>query len=189
MLSLHGTEAWLYNVLQEGEIGCERWQNTGLAVAKDHAYRCYEDFGKRQNVYRPEIKPLWSKQLRNVLGRCVADTRQKTGKERVRLFQFKSLADCRREFANHIGAPDLEWEPDNEPEPTLGAAVEQTAQNAGEPSKTDTLDDAPDFEWEPMIEPEDSEWERVDEDDIEREPVDELGDRSECEPGDERETD
>ena len=38
LLSLRGTMSWLYHILQEGAIGCERWQNDGLTVSKDHAY-------------------------------------------------------------------------------------------------------------------------------------------------------
>ena len=78
---------------------------------------CYEDFSKQQHDWRPEIKAVWSKKVRTVLGPCVGDTRQTTGKERVRSFKFAPLADCRRQFANHI--PDLEWEPDDEPDPAL----------------------------------------------------------------------
>ncbi len=167
--SLSGTGAWLHHVLQEGRIGIERWNANGLTTGKDNAYMHYEEFSKQQRDWRPEIKAVWSKAVRSMLGSCVGDTRLQTSFGRVRSFQFASLADCRRQFANHI--PDLEWEPDDEPDPALGAAVEQTVQNACEPSKTDTLDDAPDFEWEPMIEPEDIEWEPVDEPD---EPADEL---------------
>src|ERR1019366_7925056 len=104
--SLHGAEAWLYHVLQEGSIGCERWQDTGLTVSKDHAYGCFEAFSKQQRAWRPEIKDLWSKKIRTSLGACVADARPK----HVRSFQFAPLADCRRQFETHAGAPNIEWE-------------------------------------------------------------------------------
>jgi hypothetical protein len=93
--SLAGTEAWLYDVLQEGSIGHENWQSVGITVRTDDAYRCYEDFSKQQRAWRPEIKSVWSKKMRAALGRCVADTKQKTGSDRVRSFQFAPLADCR----------------------------------------------------------------------------------------------
>jgi hypothetical protein len=38
--SLQGTEAWLYHVLQDGRIGFgNNWEQTGLMVSKDIAYR------------------------------------------------------------------------------------------------------------------------------------------------------
>jgi hypothetical protein len=112
--SLHGTEAWLLHILQEGEIGSQRWRDGGLTVSKDQAYLCYEDFSKRQHVWRSEIKAEWSKKIRTVLGRCVVDTRP--GKDRTRSFQFASLSDCRRQFEAYAGAQDIEWQPMDEPE-------------------------------------------------------------------------
>jgi hypothetical protein len=113
MHSLHGTEAWLHDVLQEGEIGSERWQTNGLEVTKDHAYGCHEDFSRRQRDYRPETKTAWSKKIRKALGPCVTDARQTQGGERKRFFRFAPLSDCRDQFARHIGALDIEWEPEN----------------------------------------------------------------------------
>jgi hypothetical protein len=162
--SLHGTMSWLHHVLQEGAIGGGAWQNDGLAVSKDHAYMCYEEFSKRQHAWRPEIKAVWSKHIRAVLGPNVEDTRPTTGNERVRSIAFAPLAVCRRQFTNHIGAPDLEWEePDNEPGSAPGAAVGQTAEDTG----SDALHDAPSIEWEPELEPEPDNW-------SEYEPEDEL---------------
>lgn len=146
--SLHGTEAWLYHVLQEGSIGCEHWQdNTGLTVSKDQAYLCFEDFSKQQRAWRPEIKDLWSKKIRAVLGPCVADTRPK----HVRSFQFAPLADCRRRFEIHAGAPNFEWEPDSDPEHPVRAR--QAAHDAGLPT---AMLDAADLEGEWLSEPGDA---------------------------------
>ena len=49
-LSLAGTDAWLYHVLQEGAIGYMNWEGAGLTVSKDDAYGCYEDFSKQQHA-------------------------------------------------------------------------------------------------------------------------------------------
>jgi hypothetical protein len=68
--SLAGTEAWLYHVLQEGAIGCEPWQNTGLAVSTDYAYLCFEDYSKRQRDWRPDRKDSWSKKCAPCLARA-----------------------------------------------------------------------------------------------------------------------
>lgn len=111
MLSLHGTKAWLYQTLQEGCVGAERWTDGDLVVSTDHAYGCYEAFCKQQREYRPDTKSVWSKKLREVFGPCMRDTRR--GKERARSFQFASLAECRDRFAAHLGAPSIEWEADS----------------------------------------------------------------------------
>lgn len=150
--SLHGTEAWLYHVFQEGEIGCVRWQDKGLIVDKDQAYRCFEEFSKRQHAWRPDSKSVWSKKIRAVLGQSVVDTRQTTGSERVRSFKFAPLTECRRRFAAHAVAPNIEWELENEPMPAEPRA-QQTAEDVGEPTETDLWPDAPSNEWEPDLEP------------------------------------
>ena len=156
--SLAGTEAWLYHVLQEGAIGSERWQNTGLSVSTEHAYMCFEDYSKRQRDYRPDRKDLWSKKMRVMLGPCVEGTRP--GKERVRSFQFAPLKKCRSQFETHARAPNIEWEQENEPKPDTGAAViPQTAEDVGELTELDVPLDAPELEWEPTEEPDDVEWE------------------------------
>ena len=109
--SLNGTDAWIYHVLQEGKIGFERWQKTGLAVSTDNAYFCYEEYSKRQREYKPNKKSDWSKKFRKALGSCLGETRT-GGKERERRFVLASLADCRLRFALHVGATKIEWEPE-----------------------------------------------------------------------------
>jgi Family of unknown function (DUF5906) len=112
-LGLTGTDAWLHQVLQDGEIGPDRWENTGLIIGTDQAYGCYEDFSKRQHAFRPDTKSIWSKKIRKALGPCVSDTRRKQGNQRIRSFEFTKLTDCRRQFALHLGAPTIEWEPES----------------------------------------------------------------------------
>ncbi|MGO9401564.1 MAG: primase-helicase family protein [Xanthobacteraceae bacterium] len=118
VLSLNGTASWLHHVLQEGSVGCANWSANGLTIDTSHAYMCYEDFSKKQHNWRPEVKAVWSKSVRTVLGPCIGDTRQQNGTQRIRSFQFKPLSDCRRQFAQHIGAPDLEWEPADDTDET-----------------------------------------------------------------------
>ena len=113
--SLRGTEAWLFDALQEGAIAGECWQISGLTVTKDNAYDHYEEFSKRQRDWRPDGKSVWSKKIFERLGSCVQGARQKDAGERVRVFKFAPLADCWRKFEAHI--PNIEWEePNNEPE-------------------------------------------------------------------------
>ena len=116
--SLIGTDAWLYHVLQEGEIGCVRWGDVGVTVSKDDAYRSFQEFSKQQHAWRTEIKDLWSKKIRTALGFYMIDTRP--GK--VRSFQFASFSDCRRQFESYAGAPSILWDADNDPstESSLG---------------------------------------------------------------------
>ena len=46
--SLRGVEAWVHHILQEGAIGYSVWQDDGLAVSKEDAYKQYLDFSKEQ---------------------------------------------------------------------------------------------------------------------------------------------
>ena len=132
--SLAGTDAWLYHVLQEGAIGYKNWDSVGLTVSTGDAYGCYEDFSNQQHAWRPEIKSVWSKKMRTALGRCLIDTKQKTGSDRVRSFQLAPLAACRQQFETHVGAPNIEWETENEPMSLPGVAiVRPTADEVGEP--------------------------------------------------------
>jgi hypothetical protein len=110
MLSLKGAKAWLCNVLQEGAIGYNKWTDTGLLIGKDQAYDHYETFSKQRREYQPEIKDIWSKSVRGALGQKVKSTRPTVNGTRAHSFEFGSLADCRRQFAEHLGDPGLEWE-------------------------------------------------------------------------------
>jgi hypothetical protein len=113
-LSLHGSLAWLYDVLQEGSISGERWQDAGLTIETDRAYMHYVDFSKRQRDWKPEIKSVWSKNIQAALSPHIGLTRPTKGNTRVRSFQFAHLDDCRRQVASHLGAPDLEWEAESQ---------------------------------------------------------------------------
>jgi len=155
LLGLRGTKAWLYHVLHEGSVGYDRWQETGLIIRTDQAYSSYEEFSKQRREWQPEIKAVWSKNIHAVLGPNVEDTRPTIGTERVRSFQFTPLSDCRRQFATHLSAPDLEWgEPEN------------GSEKRPETAETEPEDD----DWEPVDDPEDDEWEPVDEPQPENEP-------------------
>ena len=122
--SLRGVEAWVHHILQEAAIGSNTWKNDGLAVEKDYAYQCYVDFTKQQRDWRPDVKSVWSKKMRELLGGCVQETKQKHPWQniRVRAFMFAPLDDCRRQFALRAGAPNMEWEPTNEEDERADAA-------------------------------------------------------------------
>jgi hypothetical protein len=114
-LSLHGSREWLYDVLQEGSVSGERWQDAGLTIETDRAYMCYVEFSKRQRAWKPEIKSVWSKNIQAALGPHIGLTRPTKGTTRIRSFQFGPLHDCRRKFASHLCAPHLEWEAESPP--------------------------------------------------------------------------
>ena len=155
LLSLRGAKSWLHQALQDGAIGCDRWQEIGLTVSKDHAYENYNEFSKQRREWQPEIKGLWSKSIRDALGSCMNETRPGIAGNRVRQFVFAPLADCRRQFANHLGDPNLEWDSENEPESGSDVAVGQTTEDVGEPTDPDALHDAHVLEMEePELEPE-----------------------------------
>ena len=146
--SLQGSMAWLHDVLQEGSISGERWQDAGLTIETDRAYMCYVEFSKRQRDWKPEIKAVWSKNIRAALDPHIHPTRPTKGAIRVRLFQFAPLDDCRRQFASHLSAPDLEWDAENQPNNHSQEAPEGTWYY------DDPRLDALDAEWEPETDPE-----------------------------------
>ena len=162
VLSLHGTTSWLHHVLQEGSIGDyvaqgtligDRWGSSGLTVSTAYAYNCYEDFSKQRREWQPEIKDMWSKNVHKALGPQVKETRPTMNGTRVRSFEFAPLDECRRQFADHVGAPDLEWqEADDAPQAKPGAGG-QTDEDVCAPKAAS--ESQPDNQQEPEYEPED----------------------------------
>ena len=154
-LSFRGSTAWLYDILQEGAIGANKWNEADLTISKDKAYECYKEFSKERREWQPDIKDSWSKNIRKMLGPCVEDARPTIGTGRVYSFRFAPLADCRHRFEAHVGAPNIEWEAAVAPEPATDTTVRQTADHLRGPTVLDTVDDAPSIECEPESEPED----------------------------------
>jgi hypothetical protein len=107
VLSLRGTMAWLHHVLQEGAVGGDSWDKSGLTLGKDDAYRRYQEFSKERHEYQPAIKSVWS---RNIDVLDPHETRPSVAGMRVRSFVFAPLADCRSRFEKHVGAPTIVWE-------------------------------------------------------------------------------
>jgi hypothetical protein len=129
--SFRGTRLWLYHVLTEGRIAQIGWGLAGLTVGTADAYHCYEEFSKQRREFQPEIKSVWSKIVRTTLGPQVKVTRPTVGATRLRSFELASLEDCRGQFANHVGAPDLAWD---EPDEPIGADSGQTTEDVGVPN-------------------------------------------------------
>jgi hypothetical protein len=80
----------------------------------DHAYQDYQNFSKARNEWQPETKDQWAKKIHQLLN--PTKTRRALGgiPGRVRSFAFAPLAECRRRFEAHIGAP-IQWEPESDP--------------------------------------------------------------------------
>jgi hypothetical protein len=150
--SLQGSMAWLHYLLEEGAIAGERWQDAGLTIETDRIYTCYVEFSKRQRDWKPEIKSVWSKKIRTALGPHINTTRPTKGNARVRSFQFAPLDDCRRQFASHLSALDLEWEAENEPINQSREVPEGMWDH--EDSGLDARDTEWETEWEPETDPE-----------------------------------
>ena len=72
----------------------------------------------------------------------------RAGCRRVRVLRLAPLADCRRQFASHLGAPDLEWEAESQPD---SQSPEDQSQEVPEDMSDcdDACLDLPDGEWEP----------------------------------------
>jgi hypothetical protein len=153
--SFRGPTAWLYDILQQGAIGHNKWNEAGLTISKDQAYECYKEFSKERREWQPDIKDSWSKKIRKMLGPCVGDTRPLIGRERVHSLKFAPLADCRHRFEACVGAPNIEWDAGVAPEPATDTTVRQTADHLSDLTVLGAVDHAPSIECELESEPED----------------------------------
>lgn len=115
-----GPAAWLNDALQEGRIGGEMWKEAGLVVDTDTAYHLYCEFSKQRREHHPQTKALWSKDVRELLGQCVNDTRPLGPTGRIRKFVFRPLEECRQSFAENTGAYELQWDETSEAEQLAG---------------------------------------------------------------------
>ena len=66
---------------------------TASPSSKDDAYKQYLDFSKEQRDWKPDVKSVWSKKVRELLGPCVQRYEAKTSdfRSRVRAFRFAPL--------------------------------------------------------------------------------------------------
>ena len=115
ILSLTGTEAWLYECLQTGSVPVHHdaetdWDESGIDFAKSDAY---DAFVRRASVYKCARdvpgKSVWSKRIREIVG--ATDSRQ----QKIRKLVLPPLDQCRAKFEAFIGH-DIEWsEPTTRP--------------------------------------------------------------------------
>jgi hypothetical protein len=125
LLTQKGTAAWLFEILQGGEIQAvirapygnrdvfAEWDLEGMELSRDDAYQAYLQFSQEQREYKPRSKVWWSRDLRKILGDCISDERPyaKKNEDRTRYLIFQSLEKCRKAFSEYLEADNIEWEP------------------------------------------------------------------------------
>ncbi len=127
--SLRGPIRWLFECLQAGAISSRHgltyeWDDQGLGLIKSDGHASYHEVAKRRHEYAAVDQGEWFKQLEQVLGPLVQETRPRelpfpligasgAAGVRARIIQFGPLHDCRAAFEKHIGAP-IQWPRDAE---------------------------------------------------------------------------
>jgi Family of unknown function (DUF5906) len=122
LLSQRGTEAWLFEVLQDGEItvssygsrsSISKWDENGMHISIDDAYDSFSQFSQARREY-PRGKEWWSRDLRKIMKKCMSDVRPRTeNSNRKRQLTFRPLDECRKAYEQFMGA-DIEWRRDDE---------------------------------------------------------------------------
>ena len=152
LLSLRGTEAWLFEILQGGaftksshglryDIG--QWGEYGVRISLDDAYEAYLLFSQDRREYHPRSKEWWSRDLRKVLKECVSITRPRAdNKDRQRMLVFRSLNECRVAYEEFVGA-DIEWA---DLEDEAGDVQKKAQRHSSEASDAEAEGEA---EWDP----------------------------------------
>jgi hypothetical protein len=120
LLTQTGTEAWLFEVLQDGAITklahgfrctVSKWDAGGMQISSDDAYDAYVQASHERKEYKPRSKVWWSRDLRRILKDCVSVERPRADNpDRKRLLIFRSLAECRRAYSEHVHADNIEWQ-------------------------------------------------------------------------------
>jgi Family of unknown function (DUF5906)/Primase C terminal 2 (PriCT-2) len=153
LLTQTGTEAWLFEILQDGAVTkssqgfrhtISKWDGTGMQISRDEAYDAFLQSSQERREYKPRSKEWWSRDLRKILKDCVSDERpRKDNPNRNRFLIFGPLNECRNAYGEFAHADDIDWEPLDEP----------NADSASLRSDADETKAEADVEWEPVDEP------------------------------------
>jgi hypothetical protein len=145
LLTQTGTEAWLFEILQDGAVTksshgvrwtVSKWDANGMQISLDCAYGAYLQSSQERREYKPRSKEWWSRDLRKIMNGCVSYGRPRTDNvDRERRLTFCPLEECRAAYAKYMHAHDIDWE--SVDEPGTGTAIVSK-------SKADS-----DNEWEP----------------------------------------
>ena len=153
LLSQRGTEAWLFEVLQDGAFTrssnglrytMSEWDKDGAQLSLDDAYEAFLQFSQVRREY-PRSKEWWSRDLRKILKECLSDVRPRAdNRDRKRLLTFRSLEESRAAYEQFLGV-DIEWDSgehdaDNEWEPE-GDLVDEFEKDLELQSQWEPLDD------------------------------------------------
>jgi hypothetical protein len=110
--SFKGPIGWLYECLQNGQMGEWDWWASGLTKAKDDLYSAYLVWSREQKEYKPAPIGQWREVLNKVLKLAVKDSRPRIGgRSGPRHLAFASLTECRTAFAEYLGSP-VKWDVD-----------------------------------------------------------------------------
>ena len=132
LLTQKGTEAWLFEILQDGTVTMSshgiqhvvsKWDANGMKISLDDAYEAFLQFSQTRREYQPRSKEWWSRDLRKIMEECVSDGRPRAhNPDRQRYFTFRELLECRAVYNEFVHADDIEWEPVDE----IGAGSKDT---------------------------------------------------------------
>jgi hypothetical protein len=125
LLTQTGTEAWLFEILQDGLVTksshdsrhtISKWDANGMHISIDRAYDSYLQSSQERREYKPRTKEWWSRDLRKILKECVSIARPRTNNpDRERFLIFRPLKECRIAYGEFMHADDIEWESVDEP--------------------------------------------------------------------------
>ena len=126
LLTQTGTEAWLFEILQDGAVTkssyghrctVSKWDANGMQISLDDAYDAYLQSSQERREYRPRSKEWWSRDLREIMKGCVSYGRPRTDNpHRGRMLTFRPLEECRAAYAKYMHADDIDWESVDEPD-------------------------------------------------------------------------
>ena len=124
LLTQKGTEAWLFEILQDGAVtmsshgsrdAVSKWDANGMQISLENAYEAFLQFSQTRREYQPRSKEWWSRDLRKIMKECVSDGRPRAhNPDRQRYFTFRGLLECRAAYSEFVHADDIEWEPVDE---------------------------------------------------------------------------
>lgn len=121
LLTQTGTEAWVFEILQESAVTIKsshgfrhtvsKWDDSRMQISRDVAYDAYLEFSQARREYKPRTKEWWSRDLRKILKDCVSDERPRTeNPDRKRFLTFRPLAECRTAYGEYVHADDIAWQ-------------------------------------------------------------------------------
>jgi hypothetical protein len=156
LLTQTGTEAWLFEILQDGAVTkssingyrhtIKKWDETGMQISLDNAYDSFLQFSQERREYKPRSKEWWSRDIREIMKASVSYGRPRShNPDRERFLIFRPLEECRTAYGEYMHADDIEWEPVDEPD--TDSPVVNSQGDAHIDRKPDETDAEPHIGW------------------------------------------